>query len=376
MKAKTLQADTIPDLLHRIEGAMNEGLLPTLGFLFCSVSLDIEKVSQALSRFNFPFFACSSCGEIQIGDSACHVTRHSAVVALLEMPADCFQIKLFEGSEVSDLDLGRQIAEWGQAAFQKPAFITAISGLKRDGEVVVHGLRSYFPGDVPLYGGLASDDALFTQTFVFTNSLFSNNGAVACVFDHERIAVDGVATSGWVGVGAPMLVTESEGNLLLTINGKPALDTYTESLGLSAEEMPAIAVEYPLQLLTQDASPALRAVVGVDHQRRGIIFAGSIPQGAKVRFSISPGFETVKNSRSDFAQFHERFQNPDLTLIFSCMARLHALGPVIEEEIHAVQETWQAPGVGFFCYGEFGKNPEGCFDFYNETCSVVLLSQK
>ncbi len=376
MNVKTFEADALCELLHSIECAMNEGLRPTLGFIFCSVSLNVEKVSQALGQFDFPFFACSSCGEIQLGNPARLVTRHSAVVALVEMPADCFQIKLFGGHGVNDLDLGRDIGEWGRSVFRKPAFITAISGLKRNGEEVVHGVLSQFQEGVSLFGGLASDDAQFKETFVFTNNVFSENGAVVCVLDHERIAIDGVATSGWVGVGAPMLVTESEGNVLVSINDKPALDLYTEYLGLKTEDMPAVAVEYPLQLLALDSPPALRTVIGIDPQRRAIIFAGSIPKGAQIRFSISPGFETVKNSRKDFTEFRARLPKPELALIFSCMARLNALGPVIEEEVLAAQETCQVPGVGFFCYGEFGKNTAGRFDFYNETCSLVLLSQR
>jgi hypothetical protein len=376
MKAKTLQADTLHDLLTGVECAIAEGLRPTLGFLFCSVSLDVEKVARALGSFAFPVFACSSCGEIQFDGHGCSVTRRSAVMALVEMPAESFQLKLFKGQGVNSCDLGRQISAWGHSVFRKPAFITVISGLTRNGEDVVRGMLSLLKEEVPLFGGLASDDAQFKETFVFTNNVYSNDGAVACVFDHARLAVDGVATSGWVGVGAPMCVTESEGNVLVSINGKPALDIYTEYLGLKAEEMPGVAVEYPLQLLAPDTSPALRTVVGVDPQRRALIFAGSIPQGSKVRFSISPGFETVENSRKDFAEFYERFQNPDLALIFSCMARLNALGPVINKEVLAVQETWQVPGVGFFCYGEFGKNTAGNTDFYNETCSLVLLNRR
>ena len=374
MKVKTFKADTLQDFLHGMETARDAEFHPTLGFLFCSVSLDVEKVAQELGRFDFPFFGCSTCGEILLGNSPCLITKQSAVVALVEMPPDCFRLKLFENAGMKGQELGKAIGEWGQSVFNKPAFMAAISGLKQDGEAVVRSMLDQFTEEVPLFGGLASDDARFEKTFVFTNNKISENGAVVCVFDHERVLLDGVATSGWVGVGAPMEITESEGNVLLSMNGRPALDVYTEYLGLKMEEMPGVAVEYPLQLLIADAAPALRAVVGVDIERRAIIFAGSVPQGAQVKFSISLGFETVTNSRNDFVQFQTHLPQPDLTLIFSCMARLNALGPVIEEELLAVQETWPSPGVGFFCYGEFGKSTAGRFDFYNETCSVVLMS--
>ena len=377
MNKTTFYVDSLADLLNKIKAACAGGLKPTLGILFCSVDLGIPETAKALSEFPFPFFACSSCGEIFTDADKSRALENHAVVSLLELPADAFQVKLFEGAGLDSLALGATLGKWGKSVFKNPAFLVAVSGIKRDGEQVVHGLLNEFPEQVPLFGGLAGDDAKFKETFAFTNGQLTSDGAVACVLDYDRISVEGLATSGWVGLGAPKTVTAAEGNVVFSIDGEPALDIYKKYLNIRDVDLPGIGMEYPLQVLRDDGTHVLRAVVGVDYERHALIFAGKVPQGAQVKFSSSPGFETVDHARRDFETFAKAGgPPPDLMIFFSCIARHAALGPMVEDEIRSAQRIWNAPGLGFFTYGEIGKNLIGRCDFYNETCALVLLRVK
>ncbi len=377
MKKLTFKANTQTELLAGIRAALAGGLKPTLGILFCSVDLGIADTARALGEFGFPFFACSSCGEIFTEGAQSRALENSAVVALLELPADAFQVKLVDGAGLDSLELGATIGRWGKSVYKNPAFMVVVSGIKRDGEQVVHGLLGEFPDQVPLFGGLAGDDAKFKETFAFTNSHVTSDGAIVCVFDNDRVAMEGLATSGWVGLGAPKTVTSSEGNVVFSIDGEPALDIYKKYLDIRDVDLPGIGMEYPLQVMRDDGTHVLRAVVGVDFERRALVFAGAVPQNARVRFSSSPGFETVDHARRDFETFAQAGgPPPDLLVFFSCIARHAALGPMVEDEIRAAQRIWNAPGLGFFTYGEIGKNLVGRCDFYNETCALVLLRLK
>lgn len=377
MKKITFHADSQLELLARIRAACAGGLKPTLGILFCSVDLGVADTAKALAEFPFPFFACSSCGEIFTDAEKSRALENCAVVSLLEMPAGSFQVKLIDGAGLDSSALGAAVGNWGKSVFKNPAFLLAVSGIKRDGEQVVHGLLGEFPEQVPLFGGLAGDDAKFKETFAFTNGNLTSDGAVACVFDAGRVSVEGLATSGWVGLGAPKTVTAAEGNVVFSIDGEPALDIYKKYLDIRDVDLPGIGMEYPLQVMREDGTHVLRAVVGVDYDRHALIFAGAVPQGAQVRFSSSPGFETVDHARRDFETFAKAGgPSPDLLIFFSCIARHAALGPMVEDEIRAAQRIWNAPGLGFFTYGEIGRNLVGRCDFYNETCALVLLRVK
>jgi hypothetical protein len=78
---------------------------------------------------------------------------------------------------------------------------------------------------------------------------------------------------------------------------------------------------------------------------------------------------------SEVRAFHDRAPDADALLLFSCKARHFALGPLAEDEVGSMQRFWNVPMVGFYTYGEFGKNAAGATDFHNETCVLVVLKE-
>ena len=125
-----------------------------------------------------------------------------------------------------------------------------------------------------------------------------------------------------------------------------------------------------------DENFALRSVMGVDSERKALIFAGTVPEDSIVTFSSSPGFEVIDRTREKIRQFHDQYPDADMILLFSCMARHLALGPEITEEITYPAELWGTTLSGFFTYGEIGTNENQACDFYNQTYSLVILKEK
>jgi hypothetical protein len=224
-----------------------------------------------------------------------------------------------------------------------------------------------------IYGGLAGDDGLLKETFVFSHTGHSSDGAVVTVFDQSKVTVRGIATSGWTGVGAEMVITSSEGNIVYTINGRPALDVVREYLNVSDEEVLQIAVNFPLLIKRADGTEVLRTIFAADYNKRSVTFAGTVPNGARVRFSSSFGYETIEQAIRDLRDYFPRQTDADLVLIFSCMARFRAAGPMVNDEIMAASQLWKRPLIGFFTYGEIGHNRYGTCEFYNESLSLVLI---
>ena len=72
----------------------------------------------------------------------------------------------------------------------------------------------------------------------------------------------------------------------------------------------------------------------------------------------------------------ERQQEADALIMFSCISRHLSFGILMTEEIEQVKQVWDAPMVGFFSYGEFGKSKTGKHEFHNNTCCVVALKEK
>ena len=51
-------------------------------------------------------------------------------------------------------------------------------------------------------------------------------------------------------------------------------------------------------------------------------------------------------------------------------------GALTSEEIEQVKNVWNAPMVGFFTYGEYGKSNIGSNEFHNNACCAVALKEK
>ncbi len=114
----------------------------------------------------------------------------------------------------------------------------------------------------------------------------------------------------------------------------------------------------------------------VDIESRALIFAGGIPQGSKVKFSVPPGFDLIEKTAERVSVLKKTIADPDAVLMFSCKARHLALGPMTEDEAGKIRGIWEKPLIGFFTYGEIGAAKDSLCDFHNETCSMVILEEK
>jgi len=363
-------ADSVREISERIRNV--SVFHPTLGIIFSSVALGIPDLASEISRVGFPVFGCSTCGEILKGEED-PVLEESAVCCLLDIDPSFFSVALFEKHDESSFDLGKRIGAWGKERFASPAFIVTMSGLKNDGEALIRGIESVCPTGTRIFGGIAGDDRRFSGTYVFSHTGYSGNGAAVIVFDRSRVDVNGIATSGWAGVGGEMVITSSEGNIVRTINNHSAVKLFREYLQVSDKDLQEMGISFPLLVRRPDGSEVLRAFLAIDFETGSLVFAGTIPQGAKVRFSSSFGYEIIEKSIRDITSWHRQHPRADLILLFSCMARHQVSGPMITEEISTASELWNAPLIGLFTYGEIGHNRSGTCDFYNETLSLVSI---
>jgi hypothetical protein len=110
---------------------------------------------------------------------------------------------------------------------------------------------------------------------------------------------------------------------------------------------------------------------------RSLVCAGNIPQGSKIRFSLPPDFDVIDTVIEECYEVKdEQLQDADAVIMFSCISRYKSFGGMTSEEIEQVNEVWNAPLIGFFTYGEYGKSKGGQNEYHNNTCCVVVLKEK
>ncbi len=373
MKAHSLAADSVEALARQIQDLRAGGFAPTLAIVFASIKHPLAEVGQVFVDARIDVFGASSAGEMCSGDASETVREQSIVALLLDLDPAAFRIRLGDLEGRTSFELGAASGRWARANFDRGPILVMATGLTTDGEQIVRGLQSEVGAGTPIFGGLAGDDLRFTQTFVFTGRKITSQGGIVLAFDGDRVALDGIASSGWVAVGAEKTVTKAEGNVVHTIDGVPALDLYKDYLGLELDSDIRIP-EYPLQIQREGYS-VLRAALTSVPDTRSLVYAGTVPEGAKVRFSCSPGSTITEQTLGEFRTLHGRVPDAEALILFSCKARHMALGPLAEDEVVPMQQLWNRPMIGFFTYGEIGRNAEGATDFHNETCVLVTLKE-
>jgi len=373
MKAQTIAGDSVEAIGRQLQALRAEGLAPTLAIVFASVAHDMTEVARAFREASIDVFGASSAGEIVVDGAGESIREHCIVALLLELDRAAYGVRLIEPEGRSSHDLGAAAGRWARATFDRGPMLVMATGLTTDGEQIVRGVQSEAGAATPIFGGLAGDDIKFTKTYVFTSRKVSSQAVIALAFDGDRVAVDGIASSGWVAVGAEKTVTSAEGNVVHTIDGAPALDVYKDYLGL-ASDTDIIIPEYPLQIQREGYS-VLRAALTAAPGTRSLVYAGTVAEGARVRFSCSPGVAITEQALGEVRAFHGRVPAADALILFSCKGRHMALGPLAEDEVVPMQRLWNVPMVGFYTYGEIGRNAEGATDFHNETCVLVTLRE-
>jgi len=352
-----------------IQEALRQGITPTLAIVFCSVVYPLEKIRILFNRHNIDLFGASSSGEI----ANCKAYEESIAVMLLNIDPKVYKLSVFDAQGITSYQVGQDVADWTTTAYEKPALMVMSAGLHADGEQIVHGIIDKVGYQVPLFGGLAGDDLRMQETFVFSTSQVISNGVVALVFDRNAIELYGTAVSGWRGIGTPKTITKAEGNVVYTIDDQPALDVYRKYLGVTGSSSDhTLAAEYPLLLERDDGSSVLRAAMLVNGDK-SMVYAGTMPEGARVQFSMPPGFEIVEYAIEQLSVFNKQISEADAMVLFSCKARHLVLGPMVEDELSGICKLWNVPLVGFFTYGEIGPNAGGKCDFHNDTLSLVLI---
>jgi hypothetical protein len=375
MKAKNIFGDNIDEIKSNFFDTIADGFAPTLAIVFSSISQDRKALVNFFEEQKIDIYGATTAGEI-IDDE---VMENNTVLMLLDINRNNY--KIFCAASDNTYKVSNDMAKFAKSTFKDPSIIVVSSGLTIDAEQIINGVQDY-DKSIPLFGGLAADDLTMKGSYVFSNNYESSTGLIGLILDNEKINVKGLATSGWDNIGIEKTITRSEGNIVYSIDDEPAVDVFvkyfqfTESVDNTAEIIAQNFAQYPLQLTKENGNTVLRAPLMVDIESRALIFAGGIPQGSKVKFSVQPGFDLIEKTTERVRVLKAGIPNADAMIMFSCKARHMALGPMTGDEASMIRNIWNKPLIGFFTYGEIGTAKDSTCDFHNETCSMVILEEK
>ena len=384
MKAKSIKGKSAGDIQLALQQSMADGYKPALAIVFISIKQDRKAVCEILFQQGIDILGATSSGEFIDG----HQSEGEIAIMLFNLNKNDYCILFEDIGERNLSDAAMHMSEAALQKFKNPAFIlcsTLLSadGKMLDGETLVRSIEKAVGPQVNMFGGMAGDDITLTGTYVFTHNRATDYGMIALVLNEDKIQLQGMAISGWKPVGVSRTITKSKGNLLYTIDDKPALEMYLRYLGegrSSADDQlnfyNSIGVHYPFQIERENREPMMCNPIGYNKEEEALICESDVPQRSQFRFSTPPDFDIVETVVEKANEIKNNNSEADALLIFSCAGRLAALGPMAHQENEGLQAVWNVPMAGFYTYGEFGRAIDGKHEFHSTTCSWVALKEK
>lgn len=359
----------------------------SFAFLFSTVHFAHPRLLEGIyyTLGNIRLIGCSGAGVI-FQDS---VRKYGVGIMLVSMD------KLKFGRAVKDgiHPLGAREAgeEFAKAALkdlgtaERDLALIFSNGMIENGSELLRGIKDILGLSFPIIGASSGDNFCFKKTYqYFDKNLFSDS-VVGMVFSGENIFGMGLR-HGWKPLGRPHVITDVKGNVIRTIENKPAVSIYEEYFGKSRKEIETslidISIYYPLGIdLPGETEYLLRNVLRID-ENGGLVCQGDAQPGSEVRlmmgtkeWALDAAIQAAEEAKTSLQGRQVR-----AALVFESISRNKLLGRLTERELQRIKKVLgEIPILGICSYGEQAplKSLEhyGETYFHNETLAVLAIGE-
>lgn len=234
---------------------------------------------------------------------------------------------------------------------------------------------------------------LFDELGPFVNYLGGGAGSLnfesfPCIFANKKTIEQGSVIGlmktpfcigvahGWQPISEPIKVTETKGNIIKTLNWKPAFDVYKSyiemhsNLILEQEHFFDIAKSYPLGLVKLDDEMIIRDPYATEN---GALFiVDEVPEGEYIR--IMHGHLNSLLDGANHAVRHSEKENYKTfnQLCIDCISRVLFMQDDFKKELEFLNKNQKANGV--LSIGEIANPNNSALELFNKT--VVIAQWK
>jgi small ligand-binding sensory domain FIST len=227
----------------------------------------------------------------------------------------------------------------------------------------------------PIVGGLATGGGRPGAQALILDDAVYDEGALGVVIAGSSVAT--VVSQGCAPIGPDSVVTEAEGNVIVELASRPALQRLREIIASLPPEEQLAASRGLLVGLVIDENKAeygrgdylMRGLLGADEQ------IGAIAVGAPVRVGQTVRFH-VRDSRSADEDLRRALAGTSAAgaLLFSCNGRGTNMFDTADHDARVAAEVLGSEALaGFFCGGEIGPVGDRAFlHGFTATLAVFL----
>ncbi|HPW59161.1 MAG TPA: FIST N-terminal domain-containing protein [Candidatus Rifleibacterium sp.] len=187
---------------------------------------------------------------------------------------------------------------------------------------------------------------------------------------------------GWESISEGLKVTEAEGNVLQTLDWRPAFEVYRElveahsGLKFSESNFFEIAKSYPFGITRLDTEVIVRDPL-MKNASNGLVCVGAIPPGSFVRL-LHGRPESLIEAATRTRLLAESSAHGNIVsgnaFIIDCISRALFLGTRIEEELQAAGGKHSL--FGALTLGEIANSGQDYLEFFNKTTVIGIFDDE
>jgi hypothetical protein len=355
---------------------------PQLLMVFAGIDHDPAEVLAGLRTVapGTPVVGCTTHGEIGPGGP----TDGTVTVAALGGPGLSVRTTVAEHVSGRQREAGAEIAGCVEALDGRPYRVLMLltDGQIRDQEAILRGAYGVLGAEVPLFGGASADGWRMTGGHLFGDGRALSDAVVAVAIGSEAPLSVAVG-HGWDKVGEPMIVTSAGDGRVYTLDDRPALDVYLDTLGAppeaytDEEAFREFALPRPLGVQRRSGVEARNLSTEVDLEGRSIGGGSAIDHGG-LTWAMTGDEESILTATDGACRTAIDGLNgraPVGMLTFSCAALRAVLGDEGIRREGARLEKWArgVPFAGFYTYGEIART-RGIDGFHNQTLAILAIA--
>lgn len=303
----------------------------------------------------------TTSGEIMNGT----VSALKAVLSFSVFKCTDIRVDYVRQDGSSSYKIGQEIAS-RLTSDKTKLLILFSSGKASNAKQMLMGIQSVNTG-FPIAGGIAGDNFLNKQNFVFCNNKIIKCGVTGVVFEGEHLSVNQHSHLGWQPIGKEMTITRSEGSRVYTIDNIPACQIYRKYLGVYYKDN---IINSIFPLITKRRGVDIVTTPCLLHDDDSIEFYTEMPEGEKVRLSYGH-VDMILESVGQL-QYVIKQQPVESIFVYSCAMRRGFLQDSAEIETLPLQKV--ATTSGFFTSGEF-LHINNTNQLLNSTMTTLALSE-
>ncbi|MBN1514319.1 MAG: FIST C-terminal domain-containing protein [Phycisphaerae bacterium] len=255
--------------------------------------------------------------------------------------------------------------------------IVFVDGLARRISALVEALFNVFGLQFNYVGGGAGSLSFQQKPCVLTNAGLVQDSAVLATLP----TASGVGVShGWTDIAGPFEVTESDRNVIQTLDWKPAFEVYRSVVEnharkpLTAGNFFEIAKSYPFGIIKLGTEKIVRDPLMVQDEN-SLVCVGEVPQGVHVHILTGDVHSLVCAAGRALLLGQQCFSalpQCRTTLFIDCISRTLFLEEQFNRELEAVYQE-SVSLIGALTLGEIANSRRDYLEFYNKTSVVGVL---